>query len=96
MPAGGTTLPHRIQPVQDPKVAKRNHRERARIKMVRATYAKLEALIPTSHWPSHKKGLPRRDPAPQLAVIKAATAYINYLAAEHNKTLDTADPTTSA
>ena len=92
MPAGGTTLLPWIRPVQDPKIAKRNRGEKARAKVIRDTCAKLEAIIPTSHWPSHKKGLPRRDPAPQLAVIKAATAYINHLAAEHN----TADPTTSA
>ena len=90
MPAGGTTLLPWIKPVQDPKIAKRNHREKARIEVIRATYAKLEALIPTSQWPSHKEGLPRRKPAPRLEVIKAAIAYINNLAS------NTADPTTSA
>ena len=52
-------------------------------------FAKLETLVPTPHWPNEKEGLPRRNPAPQLAVLKAATAYINHLAY-------LADPTTSA
>ena len=77
MPAGGTSQPHRIQLVQDPKVARRQKRERDQTNTARATLFQLETLVPAPYWPDEE--LPRRNPAPTLAVLKAATAYINYL-----------------